>query len=1257
MAVRLDEARIRSLTANLLNGGVALNSLNYGDYALPLAGGKMTGTIHLGSTGLRTHDDTHGYYTDQYGNFFHCSNTSTDSWNVHNAAGNISLKYYFETGALEIPTSLKMNTWNITDDGTCIYFRKGSNTNCVAFDWNSNIAHIVGNSTSTACGYGWYNKEAAEDLVYVGANIQQGKLSYFWIGKDYANLWMKISPVGRAEFMSSADQDDHNGIIKVINNSTYSGTGYHTVIRAMAPNATGTQLIMLGPENSVANAGYMGFYNTGTSSSLDNRLSFGLYAVDNVLNIMGNGKVGVGTITPSTKFVVYSEDTAESVATFATSGANPWIYFKNNGTTKVASVGYYNNMACLSNEKNLSRIGVTDTGIPQYWTDSAGTAKYEIILGNAYENNVGPLRLKRGPGINNATNNYISAGRGYSTGSGLNGLKLIVTEQDDAVSGLGQDCLGKEYELSVAAALSTSNNGYITFVGHKKATPNTYSELGHFNFGSSVFYVNGKIGIGTTSPAQVLEVNGITQSKGLLVCNRGSAANTGSYLNSAIEVREYNFGGSQEDTWGIAPRLSFHWSGRVAAQIGLASNGYLYVNNNAVASTTFSKIVLEDNATWGISITGNAGTATTLQTARTLTIGNTGKSFNGGGDLSWTIPEIGASYGHANWWSFAEAQHGNYVTFDASNPSGGPGGWVNGFVTTHNHYLSSFLVNKHRTSDWWVGYSEHTDTTAVNPTWHKLLHSSNYSSYALPLTGGTLSGLLKFSNALTNVNSPTVVATFINNDSANGIGFAYTNSLNVNSAAIPAGFASRATTSTWGAISSSSYTLYTEWDAGAGSNPGAIAFMAYPAADKVSVKIDGYYYQNEGAYMCLDTNNYSSYALPKAGGTMNASAAIKFPATAGSIATSDPMAITYGRIAAYGTLCINANTDNSGTEYVILTAGKGHSSATADGLAVGTSTLTWQGADVVTSSNYSSWMVPKSGGTFTGKVAISYAHTGGGMFQLMSTGSNEASMDYAAGGTSYWVVGKGCGGTGNGTFAWYYVPGSKNVMTLTSAGALAITTLTTTTINMGGNINLSNMGTCYIGNGPSDTSPTVGGALANLVISSWYGISFTTSCAVGYQNKTAIGFDCRTGTIRAAAVYGAVWNDYAEYRITTTKVKPGRVVVENNNDTLSMSTERLMPGANIVSDTFGFAIGETDEAKTPLAVSGRVLAYPLEPREEYHAGDPVCSGPNGTVSKMTREEVMMYPDRIIGTVSAVPNYDTWGTGNVDVNGRIWIKVR
>lgn len=145
----------------------------------------------------------------------------------------------------------------------------------------------------------------------------------------------------------------------------------------------------------------------------------------------------------------------------------------------------------------------------------------------------------------------------------------------------------------------------------------------------------------------------------------------------------------------------------------------------------------------------------------------------------------------------------------------------------------------------------------------------------------------------------------------------------------------------------------------------------------------------------------------------------------------------------------------------------------------------------------------------------------------------------------------------------------------------------------------------------------------------------------------------------APKVYGAVWNDYAEFRICNEDFKPGHVVSENGDDTLSIATNRLQRGCSIISDTFGFAIGETDEAKCPIAVSGRVLAYGYESREEFkkHIGWPVCSGPNGTVSIMTEEEEEKYPSRIIGTISAVPDYETWGTGNVEVNNRIWIKIK
>ena len=148
------------------------------------------------------------------------------------------------------------------------------------------------------------------------------------------------------------------------------------------------------------------------------------------------------------------------------------------------------------------------------------------------------------------------------------------------------------------------------------------------------------------------------------------------------------------------------------------------------------------------------------------------------------------------------------------------------------------------------------------------------------------------------------------------------------------------------------------------------------------------------------------------------------------------------------------------------------------------------------------------------------------------------------------------------------------------------------------------------------------------------------------------------GNIYANKVYGAVWNDYAECRESNEFIDAGRVVKENGDDTLSLADGRLIYGCSIVSDTFGFMIGETDKAHTPIAVSGRVLAYPYENREvfRHNIGCFVCSGPNGTVSLMNKEEVWNHPEAIIGQVSAVPDYEYWGN-NVKVNGRVWIKVR
>ena len=82
-------------------------------------------------------------------------------------------------------------------------------------------------------------------------------------------------------------------------------------------------------------------------------------------------------------------------------------------------------------------------------------------------------------------------------------------------------------------------------------------------------------------------------------------------------------------------------------------------------------------------------------------------------------------------------------------------------------------------------------------------------------------------------------------------------------------------------------------------------------------------------------------------------------------------------------------------------------------------------------------------------------------------------------------------------------------------------------------------GTSYITEGNVDYGTSLGGNLANLVISSWYGVSFTTSCGgQTYTNKTAVGINCRTGIVYAANFVGPLQGNAA----TATKLQTSRSI-------------------------------------------------------------------------------------------------------------------
>ena len=222
-------------------------------------------------------------------------------------------------------------------------------------------------------------------------------------------------------------------------------------------------------------------------------------------------------------------------------------------------------------------------------------------------------------------------------------------------------------------------------------------------------------------------------------------------------------------------------------------------------------------------------------------------------------------------------------------------------------------------------------------------------------------------------------------------------------------------------------------------------------------------------------------------------------------------------------------------------------------------------------------------------------------------------------GTGAYTIGPGTGGDNGTQFITTSGPVSTIWVTNTSAGAVD-------------GINESNSS----GDLPANTT----------------NISKNTSASI-----YTVGGICAEKNIWAKRVFNAVFNDYAEYRKTCEGVKPGQCVYEKDDGSLAITDHFLMPGAQVVSDTFGHIMGGSEECTTPLAVAGRVLVYPYQDRKNYHAGMCVCAAPGGTVNIMSRKDIREYPDCIVGIVSEIPDYEYWGTDNVKVDGRIWIKVR
>lgn len=215
-------------------------------------------------------------------------------------------------------------------------------------------------------------------------------------------------------------------------------------------------------------------------------------------------------------------------------------------------------------------------------------------------------------------------------------------------------------------------------------------------------------------------------------------------------------------------------------------------------------------------------------------------------------------------WSFSDATaYGKQFTciFRAKIPSGRNVQFASNSIGTNG---SQYWLTEHAGTGKWEWYAYRVDCGSAN------FSSTNffYIDGAVGTASAPVVWYLSYAN--------TIVNSYGNYD---GLRTRYadtaSNSANSSSAifstysAYPQGFQSRTTSATWG---NTTGTFITGWHTSSG---GDVAFMNdNPSNGKVSMKLDGYFYQNEGSKRVLDTDDAANY-VKKSGDTMAGTLTLK----------------------------------------------------------------------------------------------------------------------------------------------------------------------------------------------------------------------------------------------------------------------------------------------------------------------------------------------------------------------------------------------
>jgi hypothetical protein len=212
-------------------------------------------------------------------------------------------------------------------------------------------------------------------------------------------------------------------------NAAGSGT-YQRGIRVLNSSMTCNDgiLIQVGKSDDLLNAGQMTFNYLGNSST-SNYIEFGLYACDKILNIVGNGRVGLGLINPDTQLHSRSASQINAIKSESTHASGYGLFQSKNSTSGLWQSGAW--------PDNTYRIGLS--GVADYFSINADGG-VRVIGGSLAIRNSGNsitygLMLRAGAWLGDATADFGLAAetgyniRFYTDGSATERLRLTTAGQ------------------------------------------------------------------------------------------------------------------------------------------------------------------------------------------------------------------------------------------------------------------------------------------------------------------------------------------------------------------------------------------------------------------------------------------------------------------------------------------------------------------------------------------------------------------------------------------------------------------------------------------------------------------------------------------------------------------------------------------------------------------------------------------------------------------------------------------------------------